>query len=222
MKFIKKLSPKNLFSFKKDRSMVSRSDPSSFDSGTASSSSESSSASSSAAAKTGFRTPTSILPQVSGDWTDISADLYFELTQAFKLIDRDNDGLVSRNELEALLTRLGAEPPSSEEMAVILGEVDHISVETLASRLGTACEPAGDDELRDAFVFFDSDRDGKITADELLNVYKAFGDEKCTLEDCRRMIAVVDKNGDGFVCFEDFCRMMELRRWSWLCVIIIS
>ncbi|KAJ6992271.1 Calmodulin-like family protein [Populus alba x Populus x berolinensis] len=190
--------------------MVSRSDPSSFGSGTASSSS--SSASSSAAAKTGFRTPTSILPQVSGDWTDISADLYFELTQAFKLIDRDNDGLVSRNELEALLARLGAEPPSGEEMAVILGEVDHISVEALASRLGTACEPAGDDELRDAFVFFDSDRDGKITADELLNVYKAFGDDKCTLEDCRRMIAVVDKNGDGFVCFEDFCRMMELRR----------
>jgi calcium-binding protein CML len=30
------------------------------------------------------------------------------------------------------------------------------------------------------------------------------------------MIAVVDKNGDGFVCFEDFCRMMELQRWSWL------
>ncbi|KAF9679576.1 hypothetical protein SADUNF_Sadunf06G0029200 [Salix dunnii] len=195
--------------------MLSRSDPSSFGSGTASSSSSTETSvhlPDSATAKTGFRTPTSVLPQASGDWSDIAADFSFELAQAFKLIDRDNDGLVSRNELEALLTRLGAEPPSSEEMAVILGEVDHISVEALATRLGSACEPAGDDELRDAFVFFDSDRDGKITADELLKVYKAFGDEKCTLEDCKRMIAVVDKNGDGFVCFEDFCRMMELRR----------
>ncbi|KAG5242587.1 calcium-binding protein [Salix suchowensis] len=202
MKFIQKLSPKRLFGSKKDRSMLSRSNPSSFGSGTASSSSSAETSvhlPDSATAKTGLRTPTSVLPQASGDWFDISADLSFELAQAFKLIDRDNDGLVSRNELEALLTKLGTEPPSSEEMAVILGEVDHIS-------------PAGDDELRDAFVFFDSDRDGKITADELLNVYKAFGDEKCSLEDCKRMIAVVDKNGDGFVCFEDFCRMMELRR----------
>ncbi|CAK7342718.1 unnamed protein product [Dovyalis caffra] len=214
MKFIRKLSPKRLFGSKKDRSMLSRSDPSSFSSGTASSYSDDTSVHKpdSAATKSGFRTPTSVLPQISGDWSDISADLYFELTQAFKLIDRDNDGVVSRNELEALLARLGAEPPSSEEMTVMLGEVDHISVEALASRLGSACEPAGDGELRDAFVFFDSDRDGKITAEELLNVYKAFGDEKCTLEDCRRMIAEVDKGGDGFVCFEDFCRMMELQR----------
>uniref|UniRef100_A0A6N2MAS0 EF-hand domain-containing protein n=1 Tax=Salix viminalis TaxID=40686 RepID=A0A6N2MAS0_SALVM len=193
MKFIQKLSPKRLFGSKKDRSMLSRSDPSSF--GYSSLLCKTSvHLPDSATAKTGLRTPTSVLPQASGDWFDISADLSFELAQAFKLIDRDNDGLVSRNELEALLTKLGTEPPSSEEMAVILGEVDHISVEALATRLGSAaCEPAGDDELRDAFVFFDSDRDGKITADELLNVYKAFGDEKCSLEDCKRMIAVVDK-----------------------------
>ncbi|KAJ6992274.1 hypothetical protein NC653_015594 [Populus alba x Populus x berolinensis] len=85
----------------------------------------SASASSSAAAKTGFRTPTSILPQVS----------------------------VSRNELEALLAGLEPSRRSGEKMAVILGEVDHISVEALASRSAPACEPAGDDELRDAFVF---------------------------------------------------------------------
>jgi len=216
MQLIKKLSPKRWFSSKKDRSVLSRSEPSSFSSGTASSDASDSSVSNvkadSAAANAGFRTPTSVLPQISGDLSDMSTEFYFELTQAFKVIDRDNDGLVSRNELEALLTRLGAEPPSSEEMAVMLGDVDHISVEVLASRLGSACEPAGGDELRDAFVFFDSDRDGKITAEELLNVYKAFGDEKCTLEDCKGMIAVVDKNGDGFVCFEDFCRMMELQR----------
>ncbi|KAG5252747.1 hypothetical protein OIU76_021390 [Salix suchowensis] len=215
MQLIKKLSPKRLFGSKKDRSIVSRSEPSSFSSASVSSSSDASVSNvkpDSSAANAGLRTPTSVLPQISCDWSDMSTDFYFGLTQAFKVIDKDNDGLVSRNELEALLTRLGAEPPSTEEMTVMLGEVDHISVEALASRLGSSCEPAGDDELRDAFVFFDSDRDGKITAEELLNVYKAFGDEKCTLEDCKGMIAVVDTNGEGFVCFEDFCRMMELQR----------
>ncbi|OAY40271.1 probable calcium-binding protein CML36 [Manihot esculenta] len=215
------LTPKRLFRSKKDRSIVCRSDPSSYSYGATSSSSSDSFVSNH---KGGSRdgvvdvgTPTSVLPEISSDWSDISCDIYSELVQAFKLIDRDNDGIVSRTELEALLSRLGAQPPSQEEVESMLSEVDHdgdgcISVEALINRIGSACEPAADEEMRVAFEFFDMDQDGKITAEELLGVYKAIGDEKCTLDDCRRMIAEVDKNGDGFVCFEDFSRMMELQR----------
>ncbi|KAF5750260.1 calcium-binding protein CML35 [Tripterygium wilfordii] len=211
-----KLSPKRLFRSKKDRSMVSRSDPSSFSFCTSSSSSSDTSdthhkpRSTNVGADVG--TPTSVLPEVSGDWSDI----YGELVQAFKIIDRDNDGIVSRSELEALLSRLGAQPPSREEVATMVREVDSdgdgcISVEALMSRIGSAYEPACDAELREAFEFFDTDRDGSITAEELQGVFAAIGDDRCTLDDCRRMIAGVDKNGDGFVCFDDFCRMMELQ-----------
>lgn len=75
----------------------------------------------------------------------------------------------------------------------------------ISSAFGPACYS----ELKDAFDFFDTDHDGKITAEELLRVFKAIGDDSCTLEDCRRMIAGVNKNGDEFVCFEDFSLMME-------------
>lgn len=207
------LSPKRFFGSKKDRSIVSRSDPSSY-SASSSSSSDSSISIHKHGNTTDLGTPTSVLPaEISGDWSDISTDIYSELGHAFKLIDRDNDGIVSRNELVALLSRLG----SQEEVATMLSEVDRdgdgcISVEALMNQIGSAYEPAGDDELRVAFEFFDTDQDGKITAEELFGVYKAIGDERCTLEDCRRMIAEVDKNGDGFVCFEDFHRMMELQR----------
>ncbi|XP_065856912.1 probable calcium-binding protein CML35 [Euphorbia lathyris] len=205
----KNLSPKRLFRSKKDRSIVSRSDPSSDSYG----SSSDSSLSNHKAADIG--TPTSVLPQEnSGDWSYLStADLYSDLFHAFKVMDGDNDGIVSRTQLEALLLRIGDE----DEVATMLSEVDRdgdgcISVEALMSKIGSGSEPAGDDELKVAFEFFDSDQDGKITAEELLGVYKAIGDDRCSLEDCRRMIAVVDKNGDGFVCFEDFCRMMEHQR----------
>ncbi|KAI5318067.1 hypothetical protein L3X38_037775 [Prunus dulcis] len=219
----KSLSPKRLFRSKKDRSAVSRrsSDPLSFESGTASSSSSSSSDSlhkpGTGAEAGGIGTPTSVLPERSGDWSDFSTDLQLDMAQAFKLIDRDNDGVVSIKELEALLSRLGADPPSQEEVMLMLSEVDRegngsISLEALLNRVGPVCGPAADSELRDAFEVFDSDHDGKISAEELLNVFTAIGDDRCTLEDCRRMIAGVDKNGDGFVCFEDFARMMELQR----------
>ena len=73
-------------------------------------------------------------------------------------------------------------------------------------------EPCGDEELRETFEVFDTDGDGKITAEELMRVLAAIGDERCTLEDCGRMIAEVDKNGDGEVCFEDFSRLMILSK----------
>ncbi|KAJ7976690.1 Calcium-binding protein [Quillaja saponaria] len=211
------INPKRLFRSKKDRSSVSRSEPPSFSSGTSSSSCSESTTHKTGIGAPGSRTPTSVLPNVSGDWSDSSADIHFELVQAFKLIDRDNDGVISRKELEALLTRLGAEPPSQEEVTMMLSEVDRdgggiISVEALMSCVGSACGPACDSELREVFEFFDTDRDGKISAEELFRVFTAIGDERCTLDECRRMIDGVDKNGDGFVCFEDFSRMMELQR----------
>uniref|UniRef100_A0A2P2K415 Uncharacterized protein MANES_09G009100 n=1 Tax=Rhizophora mucronata TaxID=61149 RepID=A0A2P2K415_RHIMU len=212
------LGSKRLFRSKKERSAVSRSDPSSFSSGVTSSSfcdaSVSNGKPGSGDGAGGLGTPTSVLPEISGDWSDILGDMYTELVQAFKLIDKDKDGFVSRGELEAFLSRLGPERPSGKEVATMLSEVDQdgegsISVEALMSRIGSAWEPAGADELKEAFDFFDADRDGKITADELLQVFTALGDDRCTLEDCRRMAAEVSGNGDGFVCFEDFVRMME-------------
>ncbi|KAM1672586.1 hypothetical protein TB2_040838 [Malus domestica] len=223
MKFInissKNLSPKRLFRSKKDRYAVSSSEPPSFGSGTDFSSSSSSSSSDSIhkPGAGGVTTPTSVLAERSGDWSEFSADLQLDMAKAFKLIDRDNDGVVLRKELEALLCQLGNNPPSQEEVTLMLSEVDRdgsgsITLEALLNQVGPVSGPPADSELRDAFEVFDTDNDGKISAEELLRVFTAIGDERCTLEECRRMIAEVDKNGDGFVCFEEFVHMMELQR----------
>ncbi|KAF8028855.1 hypothetical protein BT93_E1505 [Corymbia citriodora subsp. variegata] len=205
-----KLSPKHLFGSRKGRSVASRSDPPSFGSGTASSSLSDDSTSS--VHKHESLTPTSVLRGGGGGWAGDR-----ELFRAFGLIDRDGDGILSRKELEALLSRLG----NRDEVAVMLSEVGchgegedaAVSIEELLTRVGPACGEACDDaELRETFEFFDADHDGKITAEELLGVFAALGDERCTIEECRRMIAEVDKNGDGFVCFKDFAQMMALQR----------
>ncbi|XP_052176873.1 probable calcium-binding protein CML36 [Diospyros lotus] len=224
MKLAIKINPKQIFRSKKTR-YASRSDPSSFSLGSLSSdSSESSSSSSQQHHKSDLRngTPKSVLPsssmQISGDWSELMAgDVYSELVQAFKMIDRDGDGKITTKELEAVLNRVGTQPLSEEELGTMLSEVDRdgdgcISLEEF-SAIGPAFgPPACPSELRNAFDFFDADHDGKISPAELHSVFVALGDERCTLEDCRRMISGVDKNGDGFVCFEDFARMMELQR----------
>lgn len=87
-----------------------------------------------------------------------------------------------------------------------------IRLEELATRL-VSLDPSRDStEMKDTFEFFDADRDGLISAEELLRVFSTIGDERCTLEDCKRMIADVDEDGDGFVCFSEFSRMMDLQR----------
>uniref|UniRef100_A0A1J3CKZ7 Putative calcium-binding protein CML36 n=1 Tax=Noccaea caerulescens TaxID=107243 RepID=A0A1J3CKZ7_NOCCA len=206
-----KLNPKRLFR-SKDRSTVSKSG-SSF--GSASSSSSGADCKNPSVVVTGGSvTPTSILPEVSGNPSPYS---YVEILQAFKLIDRDNDGAVSRHDLESLLSRLGPDPPTEEEIDVMLREVDcngdgTIRLEELASRVVSSDQSRDSNELKETFEFFDTDRDGYISAEELLRVFSTIGDERCTLDDCKRMIASVDDDGNGSVCFTEFSRMMDLPR----------
>lgn len=75
--------------------------------------------------------------------------------------------------------------------------------------LSSAMGPAHGHELRDAFDYYDTDGDGRISAEELFGVFSTLGDEGCTLDDCRRMLDGVDKDGKGFVCYEDFVSMMN-------------
>ncbi|XP_076935473.1 putative calcium-binding protein CML36, partial [Bidens hawaiensis] len=163
--------------------------------------------------KTACWTPTSVLPRSS-----VALDVHYELIQAFRMLDADGDGRITRSELTNLLTRIGgSEPLSSDELSLIIDEIDAdgdgtISLEEFSAISSAFGPPACDDELKGAFEFFDTDRDGRVTADELFEVFKVIGDGRCTLEDCKRMIRSVDKNGDGFVCFEDFTRMMEQQR----------
>ncbi|KGN54524.1 probable calcium-binding protein CML36 [Cucumis sativus] len=191
MKIPKRFSPKRLFRSKKHHSAdVSRSDPPSFGSGTSSSSSSSENFFKANTVNTGYGTPTSVLDSDG----------------------RGNEGVVSRKELEAILSRIASE----EEVAMMLREVDSggdgfIRLEELMARVGSG-EAAGESEMRETFEFFDADQDGRITAEELHGVFRSIGDERCTLEDCGRMIRDVDENGDGFVCFAEFVRMMELQR----------
>lgn len=87
-----------------------------------------------------------------------------------------------------------------------------IRLEELANRVVSSDPSRDSTELKETFEFFDVDHDGLISAEELLRVFSTIGDDRCTLDDCKRMIADVDEDGDGFVCFTEFSRMMDLPR----------
>lgn len=75
---------------------------------------------------------------------------------------------------------------------------------------GKGKEHDHDEYLMDAFLVFDIDKNGLISPKELRRVLVNLGCENCSLRDCKRMIKGVDKNGDGFVDFEEFRSMMKI------------
>ncbi|KAK9053445.1 hypothetical protein SSX86_030079 [Deinandra increscens subsp. villosa] len=129
MKLAGKISPKNLFRSKK-QTTVSRSDQSSFGSSITTSSGSPESTHYRKSKSSGVATPTSVLPtrshdQSSGEFSEISGDLQYELIHAFRIMDSDGDGRITRSELAALLSRIGgSEPISPEELSLMLNETD--------------------------------------------------------------------------------------------------
>ena len=113
---------------------------------------------------------------------------------------------LTREDLETALRRVVS---SEEELAEMLAEAagSGVLLEEIAAE-AQAAAAADEGELRDTFAVFDADGDGRISAEELLAVLASLGDDRCSVEDCRRMIGGVDVDGDGFVCFNEFARMM--------------
>ncbi|PBP19189.1 calmodulin [Diplocarpon rosae] len=150
------------------------------------------------------------------------------LKEAFALFDSDNDGVITKEEMSAVLKSLGLNPTMSE-IEDMINEVDldqtgTVDLDGKTSQLFQALrsyfktdtgsefikmmsiktKPANvEDEMRSAFNVFDKDGSGTISVEELGALMKTFG-ENLSDEDLKTMIQEVDKNGDGSIDYEEF------------------
>lgn len=65
-------------------------------------------------------------------------------------------------------------------------------------------------KLTEAFSLFDKNKDGLISADELGKVLKSLG-QSANKDQLKDMIREFDKNGDGYIDYEEFIVMMSLK-----------
>ncbi|XP_006339442.1 probable calcium-binding protein CML10 [Solanum tuberosum] len=141
-----------------------------------------------------------------------------QLKLVFKLIDTNGDGKISPLELTEILLSVGhhQELKAAEELAeVMVKEMDcdgdgFVDVNEFLNVMGVEKDEAKDiDEIiRQVFLVFDVDNNGLISAKELRRVLISLGCGNSSVKECRRMIKGVDKDGDGFVNFEEFKQMM--------------
>ncbi|PIN10394.1 Calmodulin and related proteins (EF-Hand superfamily) [Handroanthus impetiginosus] len=141
-----------------------------------------------------------------------------ELKQVFNKFDSDKDGKISPEEYKAVLKAIGKETFLTKQVQKIFEVADldgdgfidfneFVEVQKKGGGLKTM-------ELQHAFQAFDKDNDGKITVEEVYELLTRLG-EKCSMQDCRRMVRAVDANGDGVIDFNEFTSMMTRSMTIW-------
>ncbi|KAJ4766646.1 Calcium-dependent protein kinase [Rhynchospora pubera] len=132
------------------------------------------------------------------------------LKEMFKMIDTDNSGTITLDELKEGLRRVGSELMDHEIEALMeAADVDKNGTieygEFLAATLHMN-KLDREENLLSAFSFFDKDGSGFITIDELAQACRQFGLDDLHLED---MIRDVDQNNDGQIDYSEFAAMMR-------------
>ncbi|KAL0419840.1 UNVERIFIED_CONTAM: Calmodulin [Sesamum radiatum] len=123
-----------------------------------------------------------------------------EFREAFYLIDKDSDGVITVEELTSVMQSL-TEHPTMEEIQEMVSEVDGdgdgtIDFEEFLGIMARKMKENVAEELKEAFKVFDRDQDGFISAIELKNVMINLG-ERLSDEEAEQMIREADMDGDG-------------------------
>ncbi|XP_057975532.1 calcium-dependent protein kinase 4 [Malania oleifera] len=132
------------------------------------------------------------------------------LKELFKMIDTDNSGTITFEELKVGLKKVGSELMESEIKALMdaadidnSGSIDY--GEFLAATLHMN-KIEREENLMAAFSFFDKDGSGYITIDELQQACSEFGLGDVHLDD---MIKEIDQDNDGRIDYAEFTAMMK-------------
>ncbi|PKI55550.1 hypothetical protein CRG98_024050 [Punica granatum] len=132
------------------------------------------------------------------------------MKRVFDKFDSNRDGKISQQEYKAILRALGKENTIEEVPRIFrVADLDGDGFIDF-NEFVEAHKHGGGIRARDiqsAFRTFDLNGDGKITAEEVMRVLRNLG-ERCSLEDCRRMVRAVDTDGDGAVDMNEFMTMM--------------
>ncbi|CAO2820252.1 unnamed protein product [Amaranthus hypochondriacus] len=132
------------------------------------------------------------------------------LKQMFKMIDADNSGHITLEELKKGLEKVGANLNDSEIVGLMqAADVDNSGTidygEFLAAMLHLN-KIQKEDHLFAAFSYFDKDGSGYITPDELQLACEQFGLGDVHLDE---IIREVDQDNDGRIDYSEFVAMMQ-------------
>ena len=128
------------------------------------------------------------------------------------MFDNNQDGTITREKLENLMRKLN-QTVTEDDLKDMISVVDtkgdgKINFEEFVAMMEKRKDEADtEQEIINAFRVFDKDGNGLISKAELTNIMSILGDT-LTNEEIEEMIIEADVDGDGFINYEEFVRMM--------------
>ncbi|CAL9751379.1 unnamed protein product, partial [Musa acuminata subsp. burmannicoides] len=119
----------------------------------------------------------------------LSEDEIADLKEMFKMIDADNSGQITFEELKVGLERVGATLKESEILCTYAGRSGTIDYGEFIAATLHLNKIKREDHLFAAFSYLDKDGSGYITQDELQQACEEFGVKDVKLEDMIREVA---------------------------------
>ena len=141
---------------------------------------------------------------------NIENEEFLHLKEIFDLLDINNDGHLTINEIKQAFKKIFPENYITEEkMKLILEKMDDnkdgaISYEEFLRMTISEKILLEKKNLKLAFDTFDVNKDGQLSKEELIN---ALGTG--TSDYVNSLLDLIDKNKDGFISFEEFCHLMN-------------
>ena len=135
-----------------------------------------------------------------------------EYLEAFKIFDKNNDGLITQDELKQLLNNIG-QNPSDSEIQDMINEIDidgdgKINFDNFITLMEKKLRDHDDEEeLIETFKVFDKDGIGFITYNNLKDVVHSLG-LNYSDDEIMEMIKECDLDKDMMINYDEFTKMV--------------
>ena len=135
-----------------------------------------------------------------------------ELNEAFKMFDRDKDGLINYRELGYVLKSQGFNLTNQELIEMIAdvdeNEDDKISFEEFLILMHSRLKKADiENELNEAFNAYDKNGKGIISVKEFKRIINTLGDKICD-EEVDEIIQKVDPKNKGYIDYKELTKII--------------
>ena len=135
-----------------------------------------------------------------------------ELNEAFKIFDRDKDGLINYIELGYVLKSQGFNLTNQELIEMISdvdeNEDDKINFEEFLILMHSRLKKADiENELNEAFNAYDKSGNGIISVKEFRKIINTLGDKICD-EEVEEILQKVDPKNKGYIDYRELTKII--------------
>ena len=145
----------------------------------------------------------------------ISEETKTDYMDSFNLFDTNHDGTINSQKIREIMQKLGKNPTEQQLIQIIenvakpgskkIGFDDFMELMEQKNK-----ENDPEIEIINTFQIFAAENNGLIPNEELFHIIRTFG-ETLTDKEIEEIISEADVDGDGYINYEEFVRMMTTK-----------